>query len=413
MVNVVVAGAGIVGVSSAIWLQRAGHFVTLVDRMEDRTRTSFGNAGVLAAGALIPVSVPGLLKKVPKMLFDKNEPLFLQWAHLPRLLPFLLKYLSFARIDHVQHYAKNMAYLLGDSHEQHQSLAAGTGAEGFISNDDYCFGYATNGSFIADSWTRDLRRMHGFIVEELDGATYAERDPMYYNQFAKVACYKNHGRISDPGAYLASLITHFQAEGGQVIAASIEDIDIHESQCRALITDQGKISGDHIILAMGAWSGGIAKKLGIKKIALESERGYHIELHEPNMMPKAPMMVAAGKFVITPMKGRIRCAGVVEFASADAPAKNAPIALVKRQVKALFPELKYEHMTEWMGRRPATTDSLPVIGAATTCDNAHIAFGHQHVGLTGGPKTGRLIADMVNKKPGNADLLAFHPARYQ
>ena len=86
---------------------------------------------------------------------------------------------------------------------------------------------------------------------------------------------------------------------------------------------------------------------------------------------------------------------------------------VKRQGKALFPELKYEHMTEWMGRRPATTDSLPVIGAATTCDNAHIAFGHQHVGLTGGPKTGRLIADMVNKKPGNADLLAFHPARYQ
>ena len=93
MVNVVVAGAGIVGVSSAIWLQRAGHIVTLVDRMEDRTRTSFGNAGVLAAGALIPVSVPGLLKKVPKMLFNKNEPLFLQWAHLPRLLPFLLKYL--------------------------------------------------------------------------------------------------------------------------------------------------------------------------------------------------------------------------------------------------------------------------------------------------------------------------------
>ena len=413
MVHVVIAGAGIVGVSSAIWLQRAGHSVTLVDRMENRTRTSFGNAGVLAAGALFPVSVHKKKKKAPKMLFSRNEPLFLQWAYLPRLLPFLVKYLSFARMDHVQHYAKNMSYLLGDAHIQHQSLAAGTGAERFISDDDYCFGYGTQDSFAADSWTRDLRRAHGFEIEELDGAEFSERDPMYPDQFAKVACYKNHGRISDPGAYLGALLEHFQSEGGQMVAAQIEDIEMQDGHCRALITDQGRISGDHLILAMGAWSGPVAKKLGIKKIALESERCYHIELHAPSMMPKHPMMVAAGKFVVTPMDGRIRCAGVVEFASDDAPAQEAPIALVKRQVKALFPDLTYDHLTEWMGRRPATSDSLPVIGPATTCSNAHIAFGHQHVGLTGGPKTGRLIADMVSNTPTNADLSAFDPARYQ
>ena len=175
---------------------------------------------------------------------------------------------------------------------------------------------------------------------------------------------------------------------------------------------QGIISGDHLILALGAWSGPLAKKLGLKKNVLESERGYHIELHEPNLMPKAPMMITAGKFIVTPMKGRIRCAGVVEFAGIDAPEQNAPIELIKKQVKALFPALEYDHMTEWMGRRPATTDSLPIIGAARNCSNAHIAFGHQHVGLTGGPKTGRLIADMVNKKPNNADLSAFDPKRY-
>ena len=316
-------------------------------------------------------------------------------------------------MDHVQHYAKHMSYLLGDTHAQHQSLAAGTGAERFISDDDYCFGYGTQDSFAADSWTRDLRRTHGFEIEELDGAEFSERDPMYLDQFAKVACYKNHGRISDPGAYLEALLEHFQLEGGQMVAAQIEDIEMQNGQCRALITDQGRISGDHLILAMGAWSGPVAKKLGIKKIALESERGYHIELHAPSMMPKAPMMVAAGKFVVTPMEGRIRCAGVVEFASDDAPAQEAPIALVKRQVKALFPDLTYDHLTEWMGRRPATSDSLPVIGPATTCGNAHIAFGHQHVGLTGGPKTGRLIADMVSNTPSNADLSAFDPARYQ
>jgi len=413
MAHIVIAGAGIVGVSTAIWLQRAGHAVTLVDRMDGAMRTSYGNAGVLAAGAILPVPVPGLAWKLPKMLLSRDEPLFLQWRYLPRLFPFLMKYLSFARADHVAHAARSLSYLLSDSHAQHQSLAKGTGAERFISDEDFCFGYATEASYLADEPGRALRRAHGYEIEELDGAGYAARDPLYSTQFAKVVCYKNSGRISDPGAYLAALLSHFQAEGGTVVAAQIDDIELQDGVYKALITDQGPVTGDHIVLAMGAWSGKMAKKLGIKRLALESERGYHIELHNPSAMPKAPMMVAAGKFVVTPMEGRIRCAGVVEFASTEAPAQDRPLDLVKRQIAALFPDLTYEHMSEWMGRRPATTDSLPLIGPATAIGNGHMAFGHQHIGLTAGPKTGRLIADMVSNQPNNADLSAFDPTRYQ
>ncbi|WP_347818397.1 FAD-binding oxidoreductase [uncultured Planktomarina sp.] len=413
MAHIVIAGAGIVGVSTAIWLQRAGHAVTLVDRMDGAMRTSYGNAGVLAAGAILPVPVPGLAWKLPKMLLSRDEPLFLQWRYLPRLFPFLMKYLSFARADHVAHAARSLFYLLSDSHAQHQSLAKGTGAERFISDEDFCFGYATEASYLADEPGRALRRAHGYEIEELDGAGYAARDPLYSTQFAKVVCYKNSGRISDPGAYLAALLSHFQAEGGTVLAAQIDDIELQDGVYKALMTDQGPVTGDHIVLAMGAWSGKMAKKLGIKRLALESERGYHIELHNPSAMPKAPMMVAAGKFVVTPMEGRIRCAGVVEFASTEAPAQDGPLDFVKRQIAALFPDLSYEHMSEWMGRRPATTDSLPLIGPATAIGNGHMAFGHQHIGLTAGPKTGRLIADMVSNQPNNADLSAFDPARYQ
>ena len=413
MAHIVIAGAGIVGVSTAIWLQRAGHAVTLVDRMDGAMRTSYGNAGVLAAGAILPVPVPGLAWKLPKMLLSRDEPLFLQWRYLPRLFPFLMKYLSFARVDHVAHCARSLSYLLSDSHAQHQSLAKGTGAERFISDEDFCFGYATEASYLADEPGRALRRAHGYEIEELDGAGYAARDPLYSTQFAKVVCYKNSGRISDPGAYLAALLSHFQAEGGTVVAAQIDDIELQDGVYKALITDQGPVTGDHIVLAMGAWSGKMAKKLGIKRLALESERGYHIELHNPSAMPKAPMMVAAGKFVVTPMEGRIRCAGVVEFASTEAPAQDRPLDLVKRQIAALFPDLTYEHMSEWMGRRPATTDSLPLIGPATAIGNGHMAFGHQHIVLTAGPKTGRLIADMVSNQPNNADLSAFDPTRYQ
>ena len=413
MVHVVIAGAGIVGVSSAIWLQRAGHEVTLVDRMDGALRTSYGNAGVLAAGAILPVPVPGLAQKLPKMVFSRDEPLFLQWRYLPRLLPFLAKYLSFARADHVAHCARSFSYLLADSHAQHQSLAEGTGAERFISDEDFCFGYATEASYRADEPGRALRRAHGYEIEELDGAAYAVRDPLYSGQFAKVVCYKNSGRISDPGAYLAALLAHFQAEGGTMLAARIEDIELQHGAYKALITDQGRVTGDHIVLAMGAWSGKMAKKLGVKRLALESERGYHIELHNPSAMPKAPMMVAAGKFVVTPMEGRIRCAGVVEFASTEAAAQDGPVQFIKRQIATLFPDLTYDHMSDWMGRRPATTDSLPLIGPARAIANGHMAFGHQHIGLTAGPKTGRLIADMVSNQPSNTDLSAFDPARYQ
>jgi D-amino-acid dehydrogenase len=413
MVHVVIAGAGIVGVSSAIWLQRAGHEVTLVDRMDVALRTSYGNAGVLAAGAILPVPVPGLAQKLPKMVFSRDEPLFLQWRYLPRLLPFLAKYLSFARADHVAHCARSLSYLLADSHAQHQSLAEGTGAERFISDADFCFGYATEASYRADESGRALRRAHGYEIEELDGAAYAVRDPLYSGQFAKVVCYKNSGRISDPGAYLAALLAHFQAEGGTMLAARIEDIELQHGAYKALITDQGRVTGDHIVLAMGAWSGKMAKKLGVKRLALESERGYHIELHNPSAMPKAPMMVSAGKFVVTPMEGRIRCAGVVEFASTEAAAQDGPVQFIKRQIATLFPDLTYDHMSDWMGRRPATTDSLPLIGPARAIANGHMAFGHQHIGLTAGPKTGRLIADMVSNQPSNTDLSAFDPARYQ
>ena len=413
MAHVVIAGAGIVGVSSAIWLQRAGHEVTLVDRMDGALRTSYGNAGVLAAGAILPVPVPGLARKLPKMVFSRDEPLFLQWCYLPRLLPFLAKYLSFARADHVVHCARSLSYLLSDSHAQHQSLAEGTGAERFIRDEDFCFGYATETSYLADEPGRVLRRAHGYEIEELDGVAYAVRDPLYCGQFAKVVCYKNSGRISDPEAYLAGLLAHFQAEGGTMLAAKIEDIELQDGAYKALITDQGRVTGDHIVLAMGAWSGKLAKKLGLKRLALESERGYHIELHNPSAMPKAPMMVAAGKFVVTPMEGRIRCAGVVEFASTEAAAQDGPVQFIKRQIATLFPDLTYDHMSDWMGRRPATTDSLPLVGPARAIANGHMAFGHQHIGLTAGPKTGRLIADMVSNQPSNTDLSAFDPARYQ
>ncbi|PLS23547.1 NAD(P)/FAD-dependent oxidoreductase [Neptunicoccus cionae] len=412
MAEVVIAGAGIVGISTAIWLQRAGHSVTIVDREGPAAGTSYGNAGVLASGAIVPVTTPGLWRKAPFMVLDKNSPLFLKWSYLPKMIPFLWKFMRNATDAHVTGFASAMAGLLHDSVDQHRALAAGTGAEKFITGEDFCFGYPTKQSFDADAYGWKLRRNNGVVFEVQSGAEFAGYDPLYADSFGIVVRCKNHGRISDPGAYIKALARHFEEEGGKIIIAHVSDVIRDETGLRGFETDAGELRGDHAVLALGAWSKPLGRKMGLE-IPLESERGYHIELVNPSHMPKAPMMVAAGKFVITPMAGRIRCAGVVEFGGLTKPPSEAPFNLLKRHIRDIFPKLTYDRMDTWMGHRPSTPDSLPLIGSTDETNSGYAALGHQHVGLTAGPKTGRIVADLISGRKPNMDLAPFSPARYR
>ncbi len=410
--KVIVVGAGIVGVSCAIWLQRNGHDVTIVDRAGPAKGTSHGNAGVLAASAIIPVTVPGLVRRAPKMLLNPNVPLFLRWSYLPKLLPFLARYLSYATDAHVDHYGQAMASLMHDCHAQHLALAAGTPAERFVGDEDYCFGYATRADFDADRYGWEKRKAQGFEFEVLSAEEFASYDPSFGDGFDVVVRCKNHGRISDPGRYVATLADHFVAQGGKLQITEVTDVTLHKGEITALQTTDGQMTADHIVFALGAWSKPIAHKLGVN-VPLESERGYHIEFINPSVMPKAPMMVAAGKFVITPMEGRLRAAGVVEFGGLELEPSRAPFALLRRQVSQLLPDLKCDEEVEWMGHRPAPADSLPSIGANDATGKSYSAFGHQHLGLTAGPKTGRIIADLISGKTPNIDLAAFDPMKHK
>lgn len=415
MQHVVIVGAGIVGVSTGIWLQRAGYRVTIVDRDGPAAGASFGNAGVLAAGAFVPVTVPGILRKAPGMLWDADAPLFLRWGYLPRLLPWLRRYLGYARMDHVYDYARHMATLLADSQAQHKALAAGTGAERFIGDEDYVFGYPTDAAAQADAWGFDLRRDHGVRFTAMSGRDYQDIDPIFGNAFARVVICHDHGRISDPGAYLQALFNHLIAQGAAFERATVEDVirdSLDTGVIRALKTDRGLIEGDAVVLATGAWSKPLAARLGAD-LPLEAERGYHIELIEPSATPKNPVMVAQGKFVITPMDGRIRCAGVVEFGGLTPAKSAAPLAMLRRQVARFLPDVTYTRMDDWVGHRPALASSFPVLGPTAPGANSYLALGHQHVGLTGGPKSGRIIADQITGVATNLDLTAFDPAQYK
>ena len=409
--NIVVAGAGIVGVSTAIWLQREGFEVVLVDREGPAAGTSHGNAGILAAASITPVTMPGLVSKAPLMLLDKNAPLFIRFGYLPRLLPFLGSYLSHCNERDVRRYADGMVPLVYDTVAQHKALAAGTDAESFIKEGDYCFGYASRAEFEADAFAWKLRDERGYVYEAQSGEDYAEADPFYAGSFDTVVRCKNHGRISDPGAYVKALAAHFVAEGGSFVRAVVSDIEVDRSGRAELITNEGRIGGDKIALTTGVWSKPLLTKFGLS-VPLETERGYHIELIDPRSYPKNPMMVASGKFVITPMRGRVRCAGIVEFAGLQAASRRQPLDMLKRRIKQLFPGLEYREQSEWLGHRPALTDSLPMIGRVTEEAELFTAFGHQHLGLTGGAKTGRIMADLMSGTQPAVDVIPYATNRF-
>ena len=411
MKTAIVAGAGIVGVSAAIWLQRFGYQVKLIDRTGPASGTSYGNAGVLASGSIIPVTTPGLISKSPRMLLDPNKPLFLKYSYLPRLMPFLFKYLRHTNIEHVETYAAAMSQLLYDTVDQHKSLAKGTGAEKYIQTTDYLFGYDTEEAFEKDRFAWDIRDKFKHDFDILKGEALQSVDPIYKDAFKVIVVNRNHGKISDPGKYIKELSKHFENNNGKIVRANIKSFQQKESMIVGLETDNGVHKADHVIFTLGPWSGDLSKRLGLN-IPFESERGYHIELINPSKMPQNSMMVSSGKFVVTPMDGRIRLAGLVEFGGLKAGASKAPIELLKKNAQKLFADIQYDHITEWLGHRPTTANSLPLIGRVKNFKNVFVGFGHQHVGLTGGAKTGRIIAQLLDEREPNIQLSWFDPNEY-
>tara|TARA_R110002072_G_scaffold57052_10_gene147057 strand:- start:6399 stop:7085 length:687 start_codon:yes stop_codon:yes gene_type:complete len=225
-----------------------------------------------------------------------------------------------------------------------------------------------------------------------------------------MAILKEHGFIRDPGGYVQALAKAFTNLGGKIVLAEVQDFDLSGGTVTGVQTTQGAIPCDDVVLATGVWTKPLMRKLGLN-VPLESERGYHVVFEEASGGPSRPIMIASGKFVATPMDQGLRCAGIVEFGGLDAGPSKAPLDLLRRHAKQAFPHLTASNEVEWMGHRPAPSDSLPLIGQIGH-SRVFTAFGHHHIGLTGGPKTGRLVAGLITGQPTNTDLTAYHPQRF-
>ncbi|MBY8975044.1 FAD-binding oxidoreductase [Rhodobacteraceae bacterium NNCM2] len=412
--QIIVVGAGITGVATALLLVRDGHEVTLIDRIQpgDEQQTSFGNAGILASGSVIPVSTPGLLGKVPKMWLDKDGPLFFNPLYLPRFLPWLLPFLRLATPEGVRKVAAGLSPLVSDAVEHHENLAKGTPAAAFIERGPYIHLYPSRAAYEADTLSWTVRREMGYTWDEMDRATLTERDPHLSDRHQFAAALHNQGWITWPAAYVAALADGFREAGGSLKIGEVVDVTPLEN-ARAAITLAGgeRLEADRTILSTGVWSGKLADKLGHKAM-MQAERGYHLTLLNPTRRPPTPYMYGSAKLAITPMQPGLRVAGLAEFAPIDAPAKQTPFAQIRRRAREVYPDLEWEGETEWMGRRPSTPDSLPLVGASPKAPGIILACGGQHLGLTMGARVGQLAAGIACDRPSNIDMAPYRVDRF-
>lgn len=400
-----------VGVATAIWLQRSGHAVMLLDKGGPDERSSYGNAGVLASSSVIPVTTPGLIGKAPRMLISRNEPVFLRWSYLLKLLPWGVRYLSHANEADARRTAAALTPIIGNSLADHQRLAAGTAAQCRIKPCDFAVLFKDRAAFDKDPLPWDIRRANGFSWTELQGAQRRAHDPALNPAFDFMALLDGHGQLNDPGAYLSELLAHFVSKGGKHIKAEVTDIAQENARVTGVRTHSEFLPASAVAITAGAWSPLLTRKLGVR-IPVEAESGYHIELWGADRMPRSPTLFPAGKFILTPMEGRLRVAGAVEFGGLGNQGTRQPKVLLKAGLDRLMPGLKYEHETQWIGHRPAPTDSVPIIDQMSSVAGVFIGCGHQHVGVTGSARTGQLLAELISGRVPDMDMTPYRLDRF-
>jgi len=410
--DVTIVGAGIVGIACAINLQRLGFAVTVIDRQTPGEECSFGNAGMFAPCACVPVNTPGILFKAPAMLFDPQGPLALRWSYLPRMLPWLFQYLRNSSPARVERVTDGIAAITRDALEEHQRLAGVGEASRWVQPSPYLYVYKSAKGLAADDYAWRLRRERGITTRVLHGSEIQEFEPAIDPRYrCAVVIEKGHGFSPDPSQLVKALAIQFQHDGGRLLQADVHQVELADRKPLALHTSNGRIPIQRLVIAAGAWSGKIAADLD-EAVPLESERGYHVTINNPGITPRYPIMNSVGKFVVTPMEPGLRFAGLVEFGGLAADPNYRLSKRLLTHARTMFPAINTDDFTEWMGHRPALPDSLPVIGQSTRSEHIFYAFGHQHIGLTGGPRTGRVLAELITGQTPDIDLAPYSIQRF-
>jgi glycine/D-amino acid oxidase-like deaminating enzyme len=410
--NVIVIGAGVAGLSTALYLQRAGQKVAVIDPLPPAGGTSFGNAGLISADTAVPIALPGMIRKVPQWLTDPLGPLAVRPAYFPKALPWLLRWIEASRLPRVMAISDAMRALHKEAFACWQELLGAS-----------LFGSLIRRSGQVQLWDgtvessnarveSDVRKRHGIAAEMLGPDELRQMYPGIARDVTRGILVPGNGYTINPARLVGTLGELFRAAGGEIIAERVLKIVPHQGGLGyLLITNIANRAAEKLVVAAGAWSGELLAPLGIA-LPLESERGYHVMLPDHNLRLPIPISYKSRGFGVTPMDEGLRVAGTVEIGGLHAPPNERRASILIEHARRLFPDLTHGTPRLWMGHRPSTPDSLPILGEVRKHSGLFLCSGHGHFGMTGGTPSGRLVSRLVLGQSSDIDPAPYSPRRF-
>ncbi len=408
--DVAVVGAGMVGVCCAMWLQRSGKRVVVLDRTTPGSGTSYGNAGTYAPFGCVPINSPQLVKSLPGLLFSKSSPLSFDWVYAATHMPWMFAFIQNCAPDRVEHITTSLANILAHVDAGFDPLVAAAGAGDLVVSNGAIYAFGTQAAYEKALPGIAARERHGVRVEVLDADPIREMEPSLRMPIHKGMHFSDARHVLNPKGLIERLFKQFLADGGSWRQREVSSVKPLED--RVEITCDGADGFDcaQLVVAAGAHSKSI-KGSGAEKLPLDCERGYHIVFKGAQHKLSRVVGWQEHGFNATPMEGGLRIAGTVEIAGLKKPLNPQRIAYLTDKAHKMFDGLG-EPNEEWLGHRPTLPDSLPVISRSPRSERVLLAFGHHHIGLTLGGITGRIIADLADGRVPNFDISAYSAERF-
>lgn len=409
--DVIVIGAGVIGLSAAIAAQSRGLTVVVIDREGPAAGASAGNAGAFAFTDILPLASPGILKKAPKWLLDPLGPLSVPPAYALQIAPWMFRFWRACQPSPVAAATTAQTRLMDLSKAELEPFLAATETLSMLRKEGNLQVYESQAEFQASLPGWDVRHNHGIEFQHLKSDEMAAIQPGLAPRFILGTFTPGWYSIADPKLYTLALAQHFRSRGGVIETAEISALRVVSGGVEVAATDGKVREAGKAVLAAGAFSHRIARTLG-ERIPLETERGYNTTLPADAFDLRTQVTFGGHGFVVSKLSTGIRVGGAVELGGLELPANFRRSAAMLQKARAFMTGLKPEGGVQWMGFRPSLPDSLPAIGRARATPNVLYAFGHGHLGLTQSAGTARLVADLLTGQTPAIDLAPFSPQRF-
>ena len=404
-----IIGAGIQGISNALFLQKKGFKVTIFDREEPGSpAASYGNAGHFSPYASVPINRPDILTDVPAMLLSSTGPLALKWNYVPKMLPWFLQFIRNCTTDRMMHTAKNMHQILDLALPAYDELFDEIELEGLVEKKGILYIWNDKGLKSRELEIK-VRNELGVDQQKVTPKEIHDLEPNIKPIYHGGVYYQYGRHARNPKKILLKLFELFMKKGGKFLKMDIKDIKFDEEK-PVIKTETQSFLFDKIVIACGSFSKKLTDNLD-EKIPLDTERGYHVHFKDCDHLLSRPVIFQNRGFGITPMEQGLRVVGTVEFGGLDNPISKSRIKNLINNAKYMMGDLP-EHQDEWLGFRPTLPDYLPVIGPSKKYKNVFYCFGHHHLGWTLGPISGKIISSMVAAENTNLNLKPYSSLRF-